>query len=416
MPIRGIINIPGDKSISHRALLISSIIPGQNYISNLSTGLDVRNTLQCLNDIGIKSYKKKDGIIIEGNTFNMSLSSLDCGNSGTTMRLLSGLLGGLNVSAVLTGDSSLSNRPMNRIIEPLSNMGIKINGDSGFPPITIEKTSQISSLKYKMRISSAQIKSALLLAGVCANKEVLICEKYHSRDHTEIMLKNIGYDISINNNEILFKPSNTEIKNINIDIPGDISSASFFIGAACMIPNSDLRINNVLINNTRMGFINILNKMGAGIIIHNKRNINGEEIGDIQVYYKPLYGVNINKEDIPLIIDELPILSIVATQAEGMTIISGAEELRYKETDRIKALVTNLKSMGVKAIDKKDGLIIEGPSILNKANIKSYDDHRIAMSFIIAGISSGSYNTIDNIDCIDSSFPEFLSILKKIIK
>ena len=220
----------------------------------------------------------------------------------------------------------------------------------------------------------------------------------------------------MNGNSIIYNPTFNKPNNIDIDIPGDISSASFFIGAACMIPNSDLRINNVLINDTRMGFINVLKKMDAGIIIHNPRYINGEKVGDIQVHYKPLYGVDINSEDIPSIIDELPILAVVATQAEGITRVSGAEELRYKESDRIFAVVENLKKMGVKVIEKKDGFVIEGPSILSNAGINSYDDHRIAMAFIIAGISSGNYNEIDNIDCIKISYPKFLETLKKIIR
>ncbi len=416
MPIRGVINVPGDKSISHRALLISSLIPGENHISNLSTALDVDNTLKCLNYIGINSYTSKNEIIIKGSTFKCPSKPLNCGNSGTTIRLLSGLLGGLNIPAKLIGDESLSSRPMYRIIDPLASMGINISCDNGLSPIRISKSDKILDLNYKMNIPSAQVKSALLLAGVCSNRKITINEKYQSRNHTEIMLENIGHNIIIQDNRISFNPSNRQIENIHIDIPGDISSASFFIGAACMIPNSDIRINNILINDTRMGFIKVLKKMGAGVILHNKRNINGEQVGDIQVYYKPLYGVNIDEKDIPSIIDELPIIAIVATQAEGMTIISGAEELRYKESDRIKAITTNLKRMGVKVIDKKDGLMIEGPSILNKADIKSYDDHRIAMAFVIAGISSGNYNQIDNADCINSSFPQFTSLLKKIIK
>ena len=416
MPIRGIINIPGDKSIAHRALIISALIPGENNITNLPRGLDVGNTMDCLKHIGIQVYSTKNTVLVKGNTFKQPTEPLYCGNSGTTMRILSGLLGGLNIPSKLIGDKSLSNRPMDRIIEPLTNMGINIYSNSGRAPIKIKKSNKFSNLEYEMKVPSAQVKSSLLLAGVCANKKITIREEYPSRNHTEVMLKNIGYNIINKGNKIIFNPLGEQIKNIDTNIPGDISSASFFIGAACMIPNSDIIIKDLLINNTRMGFIKILKKMGAGIIIKNRRTIDGEEIGDIQVYYKPLYGVDINAKDIPFIIDELPILSVVATQAEGMTIISGAQELRYKETDRINAIVSNLKAMGVKAIDKKDGLMIEGPSILRKADIRSYNDHRIAMSFIIAGISSGNYNVINNTDCISSSFPEFNSILKKIIK
>ena len=416
MPIRGSINLPGDKSISHRALLISSLIPGQNHIKNLSTAEDVLHTLKCLNNIGITSSIKKNNIIIHGGTFSDPTQQLFCGNSGTTMRLLSGLLVGLNLEAELVGDESLQRRPMDRIIIPLKIMGSNISSANSKAPILIKKSDSIKDLKYNMDIISAQVKSALLLAGVASNKKVHISEENKSRDHTEIMLNDIGYDLNVRGNSIIYNPTLHKPNNIDIDIPGDISSASFFIGAACMIPNSDLRINNVLINDTRMGFINVLKKMDAGIIIHNPRYINGEQVGDIQVHYKPLYGVDINSVVIPSIIDELPILAVVATQAEGITRVSGAEELRYKESDRILTVVENLKKMGVKVIEKKDGFVIEGPSILSNAAINSYDDHRIAMAFIIAGISSGNYNEIDNIDCIKTSYPEFLDTLKKIIR
>ena len=416
MPIRGSINMHGDKSISHRALLISSLIPGQNNIKNLSTAEDVLHTLKCLNDIGIISSIEKNNIVIIGRTFSNPNQQLFCGNSGTTMRLLSGLLVGLNIIAKLDGDESLQRRPMDRILRPLKIMGANISSANSKAPILIKKSDAIKDLNYNMDIASAQVKSALLLAGVASNKKVHISEENKSRDHTEIMLNDIGYDLNIKGNSIIYNRTFNKPNNIDIDIPGDISSASFFIGAACMIPNSDLRINNVLINDTRMGFINVLKKMDAGIIIHNPRYINGEKIGDIQVHYKPLYGVDINSTDIPSIIDELPILAVVATQAEGITRVSGAEELRYKESDRIFAVVENLKKMGVKVIEKKDGFVIEGPSILSNAAINSYDDHRIAMAFIIAGISSGNYNEIDNIDCIKISYPEFLETLKRIIR
>ncbi len=416
MPIRGSITIPGDKSISHRALLIASLIEGTHVINNISTGQDVENTLKCLNNLGIRSANNDNTLSIHGGNFKIPDEQLFCGNSGTALRLLSGLLVGLNIQAKLSGDESLLNRPMDRIIKPLLSMGANIKGHNNYAPIIIKSSESLKDLEYHMPIASAQVKSALLVAGIASNKQIIIHEKYTTRDHTEILLKNIGYNIYKNDSTIILKPSNIPVKNLNFDIPGDISSAAFFIGAACMIPNSDLRINNLLLNDTRMGFIKILKKMGAGIIIHNSRYINGEKVGDIQVYYKPLYGINITAEDIPSIIDELPILSIVATQAEGMLIVSGAEELRYKESNRIESIVLNLKKMGVKAIEKKDGFIIEGPSILNKASIQSYDDHRISMAFIIAGISSGAYNDIDNIDCINSSYPEFITTLKRVIR
>ena len=416
MPIRGTLTLSGDKSISHRALMVSSLIDGENYIKNLSTSNDVQRTLNCLNSLGLQSHYKGDMLVVRGNTLKKSNKKLDCGNSGTTMRLLAGLLGGLNIPAKLIGDQSLLQRPMDRIIEPLKGMMVNISCNKNNPPITINKSNNLINLNYNQEIPSAQVKSSLLLCGLSANKKIIIHERIKTRDHTEIMLNNIGANINIDNSKITLNPSNQKLDSLDMEVPGDISSVSFFIGAACMIPNSDLIIKDVLINKSRIGFIKALVKMGAGIEITNKRIWNGESVGDIHVFYKPLHAINLNKDAIPYIIDELPILAIVATQAEGTTIITGAEELRYKESNRIYTLCSNLKSMGVTVIEKKDGFIIEGPSILSNASIMSYNDHRIAMAFIVAGISSGNYNTIDNIECINSSFPEFINTLKTIIR
>jgi len=416
VPVRGILTLPGDKSISHRALMISSLIDGKNYIKNLSTSNDVKKTLNCLNALGVRSCYENDILVVEGNTLGKPNKDLDCGNSGTTMRLLAGLIGGLNIPAKLTGDQSLSKRPMYRIINPLQDMQVNITCNKNNPPIIIKKTNNLINLSYNQEVASAQVKSSLLLCGLSANRRIIIHEEIKTRNHTEIMLKHLGANINTHNGKITLNPLNQKLNNLEVEIPGDISSASFFIGAACMIPNSDLIIKDVLVNDSRIGFIKALQKMGAGIEINNKRMRNGEPIGDIGVFYKPLHAINLDKDTIPYIIDELPILAVVATQAEGATIIAGAEELRYKESDRIHTLCSNLKAMGVTVIEKKDGFIIEGPAILSNANIKSYDDHRIAMAFIIAGISSGNYNTIDNIECINSSFPEFIDTLKTIIR
>ena len=412
MRIRGSIDLPGDKSISHRALMFASIASGESIINNLSTGDDVVSTLRCLKECGA-IIDKSGQVKIQGIQLKNPSVKLDCGNSGTTVRLLAGLLAGQGIKAEFIGDKSLSKRPMNRIIKPLSEMGIKIDSNNGYLPLKINPK-KVKSISFNSSVASAQVKSCVLLAALGANKRSIINEKIKTRDHTEIFLKNLGANIELNDSISIF-PLLNRLNSFHLDVPGDPSSASFFAAAAALIPNSSITIRNILLNPTRTGFFKILEKMNGGVEWRNIKNVNGEIIGDVHIYWKPLNAIDITKEMIPDVIDELPIISILASQAEGPTIVSGAEELRVKESDRIKAICENLYSMGCEVIEKKDGFIINGPCKLHNTNIITYGDHRIAMSFTIAGLITSKKNQFDDINCINISFPEFNSKLNQIL-
>ncbi len=415
MPVRGIIQLPGDKSISHRALMLAALSDGECIIHNLSTGEDVESTRNCLLDCGIVSRKKNGIVYVSGGEFRNPDLPLNCGNSGTTTRLISGLLSGQGIRAELIGDESLSSRPMNRIISPLTDMGAKIFSKDGMLPLSILDM-QLNGIEYTLPIASAQVKSSMILAALGAKGDSKIIEPVKTRDHLEIMLQNLGAEIAVNENEILISPLNRKLKSFELNVPGDPSSAAFFAAATAMIPNSDLTIKNISANPTRIGFFDALTKMGGDVVWENLHQECGELVGDVHIYYQPLYGISINKNDIPAIIDELPILAVLASTADGPTIIEGAEELRVKETDRIHAICTNLLAMGVNVVEKKDGFIFDAPNILQSASIKSFGDHRIAMAFTIAGLNAGSYNQIDDMDCVNISFPEFSDTLKSVLK
>ncbi len=415
MPIRGIINLPGDKSISHRALMLAALTNGECSIHNLSTGEDVESTRNCLFNCGIESKKENGHLLITGGKLKNPLSPINCGNSGTSARLLSGLLLGQGINAKLIGDESLSSRPMRRIIAPLQEMGGSISANENKLPINI-KRSELNSISYTMPIASAQVKSAIIFAALGANNFVEIVEPTKSRDHSELMLKYLGVEIQVVGDKIIIPPLTKSLNKFNMTIPGDPSSAAFFAAAAAMIPNSDLTIKNISANPMRIGFFNILEKMGGGVSWSNIHTECGELIGDVHIYYEPLHGVTITKNEIPSLIDELPIISVMASMAEGPTIVEGAEELRVKETDRIHAICMNLKAMGVNVVEKKDGFIIDVPNILHNTRINSFGDHRIAMAFTIAGLNAGNYNEIDDVECVNISFPEFFDVLKSVLK
>ena len=415
MPIRGSIILPGDKSISHRVIMLAGLTDGECIIHNLSTGRDVESTRFCLYNCGIKSRKKNEVTYISGGEFENPISPLDCGNSGTTTRLISGLLSGQGVTGKLIGDVSLSARPMGRVILPLTEMGAEISSTNGKLPLSIFSR-KLKGIEYTLPVASAQVKSCIILATLGAMSETKIIDPFKTRDHSEIILKSLGANILVDKNEILISPLNGKLNSFELTVPGDPSSAAFFAAATAMIPNSDLIIKKISANPTRLGFFNVLEKMGGGIEWKNLHRECGELVGDVHIYFQPLHGISLKKEDIPSIIDELPILAVLASTADGPTIIEGAGELRVKETDRIHAICTNLLSMGVNVVEKKDGFIIDAPNILQSTNIKSFGDHRIAMAFTIAGLSAGSYNQIDDMDCVNISFPEFSETLKSIIK
>ena len=412
MPIKGVISLPGDKSISHRALMLASLTSGNCVIHNISTGDDVERTRKCLVDCGIKSNKNGSTVLIKGGGFESPRRPLNCGNSGTTVRLLTGLLSGKGIRAKFTGDKSLSKRPMNRIIDPLNQMGVNIQSENGHLPLSLTNMN-VRGIQYSPPVASAQVKSSIIMAALGAFGETRVHEKIKTRDHTEVMLQELGAEIQ-NGDIISVMPLKKPLNKFEITIPGDPSSAAFFAAAAAMIPNSDLTINNVLANPTRIGFFSIIEKMGVDIEWNNMRKEQGELVGDVHIFSKPLNGLHIVGDLIPSVIDEIPIIAVMATHADSPTVIEGADELRVKESDRIKAICLNLQSMGAEIIEKHDGFIINPVNKLHHTNIITFGDHRIAMAFTIAGYVTSEKNIIDDKKCINSSFPEFNRILDSI--
>ena len=414
MKISGQISLPGDKSISHRALMIASLSQEKSNIINLSTGQDVKSTEKCLKNcnISINDTEKSEKIIF-GDTFMSPDKELDCGNSGTTMRLLSGLLPSKNIQAALFGDQSLSRRPMGRIIKPLAEMGVRIKGANEKPPLIITK-SEYHGINYKNKIPSAQVKSAVLFAGLGASGTTKFSEPFLSRNHTEIMLKNVGANIKKNENEISISNNSQKLAPLNITIPSDPSTAAFFAGAVAIIPKSNLIINNILTNPTRFGFFTSLKEMGLELDLLSEKSEAGELVSDIFIKHGELKAIEINEEQVPNLIDEIPMLAVIATQAVGKTIIRGARELRVKESDRIESILFNLRNMGALIEEFEDGFTITGPTKLNGAIIKTFGDHRIAMAFMIASLIATGTTKLDNYECVNISFPEFFDKLKSI--
>jgi 3-phosphoshikimate 1-carboxyvinyltransferase len=417
--LKGSISIPGDKSISHRSLILGSIAQGKTRVYNLLNSLDCLRTLGCMQALGAKIELDKDNSVkIKGRGLNglqEPKDILDVGNSGTTIRLLAGLLSGQKFYSVLNGDNSIRRRPMKRVIQPLKLMGANIWGrdNSQLAPLSI-KGSKIRPIRYTLPVASAQVKSALLLAGLYVTGETVIKEPLSTRDHTERMLKIMQADIKISSSEIKLR-GEKELKDTEIFIPGDISSAAYFIAAASILKGSQIIIKQVGVNPTRTGIIEILKKMGTKINLLDYQIKSNEPRADLKIEYSSLKGVEIDEKDVPFLIDELPLIAVVATQAQGKTIVKGAKELRVKETDRIKAIVSELKKMGADIEEREDGFVVKGPSKLKGAVCESYNDHRIAMSLAIAALLAEGKTIIKNPECIDISFPGFKKTLQKLI-
>lgn len=417
--VSGVIHLPGDKSISHRVALISALSTGENEIENFLISDDTIRTLKCLADLGVEidlSQKLK----IKGKgikNFQKPNSILDAGNSGTTIRLLAGILAGQNFDSEITGDDSLRRRPMMRIVKPLKLMGARIEAtESGTAPLKIFAVEKLNPIEYELEVPSAQVKSCLIFAGLHADGKTTIIEKIPSRDHTERLL-NLNVKNESGKRIIEVEPE-IKIKPQHYVIPSDISSASFFIVAGLIIPNSHIVIKNVGLNPTRIGFIDVLKKMGAQIEIQNLKEVTNEPIGDLIVKSEKeinLKNLTLSGEIIPNIIDEIPILAIAGTVAEGTFEVRDAWDLRNKESDRIKAVVMNLRSMGVEVEEYEDGFAFEGGKKLRGTLIKTFGDHRIAMAFSIAGLIAEGETYIDEPDCVKISLPNFYEILKKII-
>jgi len=417
--LKGNIFVPGDKSISHRSLILGSIAQGETRISNFLNSLDCLKTLECVQALGAEIELCKDNSVkIKGKGLyglKEPKDILDVGNSGTTIRLLTGLLSGQNFCSVLNGDNSIRKRPMKRVVQPLRLMGADIWGrkDGQFAPLSI-RGNKLNPLHYTLPVASAQVKSALLLAGLCATGETVIRESLSTRDHTERMLEIMQADIKISPPEIKIK-GGTELRSTDIFIPGDISSAAYFIAAASILRDSQIIIKQVGVNPTRTGIIEILKKMGAKIDILNYQIKSNEPQADLMIEYSKLKGVEIKKENVPFLIDELPLIAVVATQAQGKTVVSGARELRVKETDRINAIVSELKKMGADIEEEEDGFTVNGPTRLQGAACESYNDHRIAMSLAVAALLAEGKTVIRNSECIDISFPGFEKTLQNLL-
>ncbi len=413
MSIKGEITFPGDKSISHRSLMLAALAYGTSRISNLSTGADVMSTRKCLEACGIRIQDYGDEVFITGEKFTDPKLPLDCGNSGTTARLMLGLLAGQGVNATFIGDDSLSNRPINRILDPLSKMDLKSESQQGKLPVTIHK-SNLNGTHYESLVASAQVKSAILLAGLGASGETSITEPLLSRDHTERMLQGMGVELFTDGLTTTVSPLKSFLSPFELTVPGDPSTGAFFAAAAAMVPRSNVILNRILRNPTRIGFYSALYQMGAGIDCLDQWDEAGEWIGKLNVFHQSLSGISITKNDVPGLIDELPIIAILATQAEGKTKVNGAEELRVKECDRIHAICTNLKRMGGEIYELNDGFIINGPTKLKGAEIETYHDHRIAMAFTIAELVADGNVVLDDPGCISVSYPEFYDELARL--
>ncbi len=419
--LNGDIKVPGDKSISHRSAIISSISGGKVIVENYLFSEDCINTIKILKNLGIKIEHTDNDLMINGaKTTNMiePRTILDVGNSGTAIRLIAGVLASTDFMSILSGDNSINNRPMKRIIDPLRSMGASVYGrdNNKKAPLVIFGNKKLQGKRFEFSLSSAQLKSCVLLAGINAEGVTEIIQPETSRDHTERMLQYFDADIEFDGKYTRLDPSGG-LKAKNIYIPGDISSAAFIIVATLILKNSHTTIRDVGINPTRNYFLDVLKKMGANIEIKNKRIISNEPVADIETFSSDLISVEIEKQQIPNIIDEIPVLAVAASQANGKTIIKGAGELRNKESDRIKALCTQFKKVGVDISEQKDGFEIAGNknSDISGGTVESMGDHRIAMSLAVLSLLSKNSTTILDSDCIDTSFPGFKYILKKLM-
>lgn len=413
--IKGRLSVPGDKSISHRAVMFGSIAKGTTNIKRFLTGADCISTISIFKKMGIdieldNTFVKVHGKGLYGLTCPHEI--LDCGNSGTTTRLVSGILSAQNFTSVLTGDKSIQKRPMNRIITPLSMMGADIESNDGFAPLTITG-SKLHGIEYNSPVASAQVKSAILLAGLYASSPTTVTEPAKSRDHTELMLKKFGANLTSTKTSVTINPCSELFAN-DIDVPSDISSAAFFMAAAILVPGSELILENVGINPTRDGIIKVLKDMGANIEIINRKD-SFEPVADIKVAYSKLHATCIGGDIIPTLIDELPLLAAIASLAEGTTVIKDAEELKVKESNRIRVMCEELSKLGVDVVETEDGMEIKGADNLKgNVTISTHDDHRIAMTFAILNLVSDGEIRLDNKNCVEISYPEFFNDLNKV--
>jgi 3-phosphoshikimate 1-carboxyvinyltransferase len=413
--LTGTVQFPGDKSISHRYALLGAIAEGASEIHFFSTSADCQSTLSCLKQLGVKIERKDNVVTIQGaglGGLRPAAEPLDAGNSGSTMRMLAGLLAGQPFRSVMVGDASLSRRPMKRVADPLSRMGARIGlREGGLPPLEIEGGA-LRPIRYEMPVASAQVKSAVLLAALFAEGETEVIEKVRTRDHTEIALEQMGADIGRHQRTIAVR-GRAHLEGKKLYVPGDFSSAAFFIVAGLVTPGSNLMLHNVGLNPTRTGILDVLVPMGGRVTVVNLEMMNGELIGDLHVEASPLAGGEIPESLVPGLIDELPVLAVLGTQTEQGLTFRGAAELRVKESDRLAAVAENLRRMRAEAEEFPDGLRVAGRQTLRGAEIDPHDDHRIAMAFAVAGLVAQGNTLIKNSACVDISFPGFFATLAK---
>lgn len=418
--VEGEIRAPRDKSLSHRGAMIGALSQGVTVIDGFSFCADCLSTIFGLELWGVEitKEKEKERIIVKSEgigNLKEPEDVINAGNSGTTMRLLAGIATGIDGFTVFTGDSSLRQRPMKRVMEPLRLTGVEVGGrkENSFPPFFVRGKNRVKAFSYRLSIPSAQVKSALIFAALRGEGMSFIEEPLSSRDHTENLLRYLGVKIEKKNNIIEIKPPSF-IPASYLSLPGDLSSVSFLIALATLLPQSHILVKDVGLNPTRTGFLTCLREMGGNFKIIEEKEEYGELRGDIEVEHSSLRGIKIGKELIPLLIDEIPIIAVLAAKAEGITTISGAEELRVKETDRLKAIAQELKKIGVKIEERRDGLVVQGPCVFQGGKVNSYGDHRIAMSLVIAGIVGNKDLIVEDIDCVKISYPNFFSDLEKI--
>ena len=409
----GQIKVPGDKSISHRAVMLGSLASGVTEISGFLKGADCLSTIDCFRKMGIDIDINGENVTVHGNGLR-GLKKPDemlyTGNTGTTTRLLCGILAGQNFDTSITGDVSIQKRPMGRVVKPLSMMGAKIENE--YCPLYITGT-KLHGIDYKMPVASAQVKTAIILAGLYADGETVIHEIEKSRDHTELMLSAMGADLTVDNLDITVKPTN-DLTAVNVDVPGDISSAAFFLVLGAIMPNSQITVTNVGINPTRTGIIDVLKDMGADITLENVHTSAGETVADITVRSSSLKGTTVGGDIIPRLIDELPIIAVAAVFADGQTVIKDAQELKVKETNRIRAIVDEFNKCGIDITETDDGMIINGGKSIHGADFKTYGDHRMAMSLTVLAQLADGESTLDDSDCACVSYPTFFDDFYKL--
>jgi 3-phosphoshikimate 1-carboxyvinyltransferase len=414
--LEGTVQFPGDKSISHRYAMLAAIAEGPSEVHFFSSSADCQSTLNCLQKLGVKMERKANTVLIHGaglEGLRQARGNLEAGNSGSTMRMLAGILAGQRFRSVMVGDASLSRRPMKRIVEPLSQMGARIRAaDGGRPPLEIEGAT-LKPIRHELRVPSAQVKSAILLAGLYAEGETEVVEPVTTRDHTEIALEQMGAEIGRHQRTIAIR-GRARLEGKKLYVPGDISSAAFFIVAGLLVPESNLVLQNVGLNPTRTAILDVLVSMGGRVKVMNLAMLNGELMGDLHVESSRLHGGEIPAEAVPTLIDELPVLAVLGTQTEQGLSFHGAAELRVKESDRIAAVAANLRRMGAEVEEFPDGMRVAGAQKLRGAEIDSFDDHRIAMAFAVAGLMAQGTTVIRNSACVEISFPDFFEKLAKV--